>query len=33
MEWMKSMIEIYREKLCSLFLFINDDLRVTVFKL
>lgn len=33
MEQMKSMVEIYIEKMCSLFLFINNDLCVTVFKL
>lgn len=33
MEGMKNMIEIYVEKTCSLFLVINNDLCVTVFKL
>lgn len=33
MEWMKSMVEIHTEKMCSLFLFINNDLCVAVFKL
>ena len=33
MEWMENMIEIYIEKMCSLFLFTSSDLCVIVFQL